>query len=46
MHTWTVHAKKEITHHLRYFNGGTKDEELTIEILICDKCGKIKQIEY
>lgn len=46
MHNWMVHAKKEFDRHLTFYNGGTKTETIVIEVLICEKCGKIKQIEY
>lgn len=41
-HKWNSHAKNLYSNQLN--NGGR--EEKTLEILICDKCGKIKQINY
>lgn len=41
-HHWGSHAKNLYSTQLN--NGGR--EEKTLEILICDKCGKIKQIMY
>ncbi len=42
LHQWKSHAKS--TYRFDYLNGN-KSEQIT-EIIICDKCGKIKQINY
>lgn len=35
LHTWTSHSLKNIFR-----------EDKTVEILICEKCGKIHKLEY
>lgn len=54
LHTWKTHAKKEdISENIYHWNSyDEKYEETplvevyTIEVLICEKCGKIKKIKY
>jgi len=41
-HNWKSHAKNLYSNQLN--NGGR--EEKTLEVLICQKCGRIKQIMY
>ena len=42
-HKWKIHAKKEYK-----WQQEVKQEltSLTIEVLICETCGKIKKIKY
>lgn len=49
-HKWIVHAKQkyEETNSSPSIHGGRVTDKIsfTREVLICEKCGKIKKIEY
>lgn len=50
-HQWLSHNKKDMTRVIRQNAYGSYLEtpvkqDFTIEILICQKCGKIKQLQY
>lgn len=47
-HKWKSHHKEERTESFRIPNTEeyVKTKDFTREVLICEKCGKIKTIEY
>lgn len=49
MHKWISHDKRKMERFVRErysMKEWEKVEDYTKEVLICEKCGKIKQIEY
>lgn len=47
-HKWKSHDKKARTNKIKDWENGNYItlREFTREVFICEKCGKIKQIEY
>jgi len=45
-HSWKSHAKRNIIKKIEYKDGSGIQKEFIREILICEKCGKIKKIDY
>ena len=50
-HKWIIHIKKNFTTEMftkQYgeYKGTGVTRDMTTEVLICEKCGKIKKIEY
>jgi hypothetical protein len=44
-HKWSSHAKKNYSRKISD-HWGTRSSQYTREILICEHCGKIKELEY
>jgi hypothetical protein len=47
-HKWKSHNKQErtLSERVPYTDRYVVTKEFTREVLVCEKCGKIKQIEY